>query len=85
MTSKKVDNDDETVSIVFFKKDLAILLDTLIFAQRAASLLAQQEITKGSGLSGATKMQSISDNATALYRILYHHYDIGEPSSDTLN
>lgn len=78
-------NKPETVNIQLHKKDLAILLDTLIFAQRASTVLAHQEITKGTGLSGATKMQNISNNAASLYKILCHHYDIGDPLSDVLN
>lgn len=75
----------EIVTIQLHKEDLAALLDTIMFAKQASSLLAYEEIKKGSGLSGATKMQKVLDNATSLYKILYPHYDIGDPLSDVLN
>ena len=77
--------EKKTVTIQLFEDDLGALLDTLVFAQGASSLLYQQEATKNPNSDSASKMKTISNDANDLYRILYAHLNIGNPSSDVLN
>jgi len=75
---------DEVVKVALSKKEIAILLDVLHFAQRAATILAHEEVNKGGGLPAAKKMTLISDNCAILYKIFYNNFDIGEPPIDTM-
>ena len=77
MTDKK----QEIVSLPLHSYDMEDLLEVLDFANRAAILLAHSELQKGTGITGAAKMNRLARNAKELSVLVSKHVNIGEPES----
>jgi hypothetical protein len=65
--------------------EMKALMEILDFAHRAATVLAHQELIKGSGAAGASKMASIARDAKELHYIIAKNTDIGDPVSGAIN
>lgn len=77
-------NKKEIITVSLSRSEITTLLETLHFAQQAASVLAQEELKKSNGIKTAQKMKNIVENSSTLYKIFYLNFDIGEPPTDTM-
>ena len=75
---------DEIVNVKLSNNHLMHLLQTLDFAQRAASALYELELGQNN-LNNAKQMKTHGNNAIQLCEIIHKNLDIGEPLDDTVN
>lgn len=62
--------------------EVEALLVVLNLAKSAALVIAQQEMVKGTGQHGATKLTKVASDANELMRIIAESVGIGEPNSE---
>ena len=73
-------NDAEIYKIPLHKGDISALLEVLDFSLKAATVLAQQELTKGGGIKAAQQMNKIANESQELYSYFSKQLSIGEPN-----
>ena len=65
--------------------DIECLVEILNFAGRAASVLAHQEIQKGTGVKAAAKYNRMSRDAEDFAENLVKHISMGEPTDGQIH
>jgi hypothetical protein len=72
----------EIFTIQFGDLEVDALIEVLKFANTTATMLAQQELTKGGTIKGAALMNRIASDSKELMRIVSLSVDIGEPETN---
>jgi len=75
---------DGFCNIQLTEKEIQALLDVLKFANSAASIVAQQELTKGTP-SGAVQMNRYANDSKVLMALIAASLQIGEPEPDQVH
>jgi hypothetical protein len=77
-------DEDGVCHLLLSEPEIEALLNVLQLAKSAATVLAQQEVVKGTG-QGAAKMNRMASDANELMRIIAESVRIGEPVSSEVN
>lgn len=77
--------EDNLISIPMRKDEIAVLLETLAFARKAAITFSTEEIKRVAGMEAARSFRLIAQNAEDLYDYMSKHLNIGEPESPSVN
>lgn len=80
----KTKTNDGTIDVKLHMGDITALMECLDFAHRAAKVLSEAELKKGTQ-SGLRKMVRIQRDSIELANILANHLDIGQPENDDIN
>ena len=77
-------DEDGVCHLLLTEPEIEALLNVLQLAKSAATVLAQQEVVKGTG-QNAAKMTRMASDANELMRIVAEYARIGEPLSEERN
>jgi hypothetical protein len=78
-------DEDGTCHLLLSEVEIEALLQVLQLAKTAATVLAHQEMVKGTGSQGASKMTRMASDANELMRIIAESVRIGEPINEERN
>lgn len=71
--------------IPILTSDIEALIAVLNFADKAATMLAHQEIKQGSGVTAAAKFTRLSRDAQELVTAFIKHIEVGEPTDGQIH
>jgi Trp operon repressor len=77
-------DEDGMCHLLLTEPEIEALLNVLQLAKSAATVLAQQEVVKGTS-AGSAKMTRMASEANELMRIIAESVRIGEPTSAEVN